>query len=131
MLRKITVVGLTVAVAIVVFGCSNDAVTPEGSGTAGSKTQNRIYGYCYIGTTHILDPYEGVLVEAWCGGDLWGYDYTDGDGYYDIVLYPNCPTYTWYQIKATPPDEEIDPQTKWMFYTIGPNAGPNFYFRQD
>lgn len=131
MLRKITVVGLTVAVAVVVFGCSNDAVTPEGTGTADSKTQNRIYGYCYIGTTHILDPYEGVLVEAWCGGNLWGYADTDGDGYYNIVLYNNCPTDTWYLIIATPPDEEIDPQSIPMFYTIGPNRGPDFYFIED
>jgi hypothetical protein len=123
MLRKIGIVGLTVAVALVVFGCSNDAVTPEGQGTADGKTQNRIDGYCYVDE----EPYEGVLVEASCGGTGWGSDYTDENGYYNIILGSGCPTYTWYLIKATPPDNYI-PQQVLMYYTIGHNSGPDFYF---
>lgn len=116
MLRKIGIVGLTVAVALVVFGCSSDTVTPEGSGTADSRIPNGFYGTCIKATTYPPEPYEGVWVEAWSlpGYDEhWGPAISDEDGEYTLDIGDNQPP-RWYLLRGAPPDPEYD----WEFHRV-------------
>jgi hypothetical protein len=122
MLRKIGIVGLTVAVALVVFGCSNDAVTPEGQGTADSRYQYKITGKCFKGDPPpgLFEPYEGVHV--WC--DDAG-DYTDEYGTYVLVLDNGTPQWMWIHAQVG----NLTPiQSVYYYYPGGQADGPDFYF---
>jgi hypothetical protein len=122
MLRKIGIVGLTVAVALVVFGCSNDAVTPEGQGTADSRIPYYIEGHCFKGDPPpgLFEPYEGVHV--WCAYDD---DYTDENGKYVLDMSGEYPQWMWIHAQVG----NLTPyQSVWYYYPGGPADGPDFYF---
>jgi hypothetical protein len=114
---------VTALTACVLLSCSENAVTPEGQGTADSRAEPWIYGYCYRGSPPpgIFYPAEGVHV--WC---IYDGDYTDEDGRYDLDMNgadpPEYVTISAQVGNLTPyPSETI-------LYLGGTQRGPDFYF---